>query len=217
MVSPQSTATGESAGFRATDRGFVTETINPPLTSPAGAAYGSYAQFPGYHYYFWGSVISGFVAAFALGVTSLALMFGCHVGAYSNGALAFGWGAAIWLCVTSCICYYFGGWIASRFFSPSGQGWLRGLTMWGLSVPLLLILVAMLSAGGGLAYGAATHTVTQLTNVTNAAHLSANGDLFMSFGGAWTVFVMLICGLVFSLIGGSTGSTKTQRTTVDAR
>jgi hypothetical protein len=84
------------------------------------------------------------------------------------------------------------------------SGWLRGVGVWALSVPLILIIGACLSGAAGLAYGVqnTAHMTEYIANNTQVAQLH-QGDLFVSFGGAWTVFIGLILGLFSAMIGGS--------------
>lgn len=193
MVSPQN-PTLEPSSVARTDRGFV------PETSTSTYSYSSSPAHFGGHY-FWGSVIAGTLLAISIGMLSWALMFGCHVGTYSNGAISYGWGAAIWIVVTSCIAYFFGGMFSGCLSSHRGDGWLHGVGVWGLSVPLLMCLIAFISGSAGLAYGPASRVTETIVNQTGTAQLF-HGDLFVNFGGAWTVFIALICGLFFAMVGG---------------
>ncbi|MDB5356656.1 MAG: hypothetical protein JWN24_3109 [Phycisphaerales bacterium] len=208
MVSPQNPTNPEATIAGRTDRGFV-----PPeyaTTAGQAAVAPAYVAAPWPHYYFWGSVVAGTATVMAIGFLSLALMFGCHVGTYENGAISFGLGAGLWIIVTSAIAYYIGGMVASSFTDARQMGWLRGMTVWGISVPLTFLLIAIIAGGFGLAYGASTHTTEQVMTNTQAATLR-HGDLFVNFGGAWTVFISLAVGLFCALTGGSTGSRNMDR------
>ncbi|MDB5174837.1 MAG: hypothetical protein JWN51_3610 [Phycisphaerales bacterium] len=209
MVSPQNPTNPEATIAGRSDRGFVTErVVGQPLP---GVETGYAAVSPPAHYYFWGSVLAGTVTAMAIGFLSLALMFGCRVGTYQNGAISFGLGAGIWIVVTSALAYYVGGMVASSFSDPARMGWLRGLTVWGLSVPLFFLMTAIIAGGFGLAYGSTTsRTAEQVVTNTQVATLQ-HGDLFVNFGGAWTVFFALAVGLFCALVGGSTGSRNVDR------
>jgi hypothetical protein len=180
-------------GGVATDRGFVTEeTI---VTASADMRDMEYPM-PS----FWGSVVAGALLALGLGALSICLMFGCHVGTDMNGDLSFGAGAAVWMIVTVCIAYFFGGLLASGL-SLRG-GWLRGVTMWGLSIPLALLILAFTSGSAGLAYAHMTHLTEQFANSTGAASLS-NGHMFVNYYAAWVAFISLACGLISAVIGSS--------------
>jgi len=203
MVSPQSSVGTVGSDVARTDRGFVTDVATSPTT------YSSNLTYLGHHHYFWGPVIAGTLVVFSVFMLSMSLMFGCHVGTYNpSGALSFGAGAAWWIVITSCIAYFFGGMMAGAFHGNNSadydDGALRGLAVWGLSVPLFMVIFAVISGGAGLAYGYATNTIEQATNATGAAHVY-HGNLFVNYGGAWTVFASLICGLFFSWVAGMFG------------
>ncbi|HWE93302.1 MAG TPA: hypothetical protein VG269_04950 [Tepidisphaeraceae bacterium] len=208
MVSPQNPTNPEAATIAGrSDRGFV-----PEYAATAGQpAVGYTSVAPGTRDYFWGSVVAGTVSAISIGYLSLALMIGCHVGTTHTGEIAFGWGSAIWMIITSAIAYYVGGMIASSFANNAQSGWLRGMTVWGLSVPLLFLLMAVISGGFGLAYGSATSHVADTVAAGSQSPTVGRGDMFANFGGAWTVFISLAVGLFCALAGGSTGSRNMDR------
>ena len=202
MVSPQNTASSSvSPGVLPSDRGFVTE--ESVITTPAVTDITALPRL-GYSYpvYFWGSVIAGTVLVMSLFVLSYLLMLGCHVGTVGpDGALSFGWGAAVWLVITSCIAYYFGGMLTNCISRPIGMGWLKGATVWGLSIPLALVISSVLGAGLGV-------LGLSLAHVENAAGTAAPTHLAMGFigpdfGAIWTAFLILICGLVFAMFGSA--------------
>jgi hypothetical protein len=169
-------------------------------------------------------VIAGTLVTFSIFMLSMALMFGCHVGTYDpSGALSFGWGAAWWIVITSCIAYFIGGMMAGAFHHNNSADYsddsgLRGLAVWGLSVPLFMVIFAIISGGAGLAYGYSTNAIEQATNATGAARVY-HGNLFVNYGGAWTVFVSLICGLFFSWVASmfGRGSNRAGMTTSTVR
>jgi hypothetical protein len=177
-----------------TNRGFVAQ---ESVVAGASGPFDAGLPLPS----FWGSVIAGAVVVMGIGSLSASLMFGCYVGTYANGMLSFGWGAGLWIIATACIAYYFGGMVASRL-SLAG-GWLRGLVVWGLSVPLTALIAAFISGASGLAYAHTTRLAEQLTNNTGAATLYS-GTLYVNYAAAWVVFFALLCGLIFSLFGAST-------------
>lgn len=203
MVSPQNptTATVTETVIR-TDRGFIPE---GEATLPTALAYpqlGSGAR----NSYFWGAVIAGSLLALSIFVLSWLLMLGCHVGITRQGFLALGVGAAWWTMVTSCIAFFFGGWLAGCISRPVRGGWLKGATVWALCVPLALIIFSILSASGGLlASSTAPHV-----NIVESANTvrSVSGALVyggISFGAIWTGFWTLLVGLFFAIVGGSSG------------
>lgn len=207
MVSPQNPTNPEATIAGRSDRGFV-----PEYATTAGQPSVGYREIaPGTRDYFWGSVVAGTVCTITIGVLSLALMIGCHVGTTRNGEISFGWGAGLWLIITSAIAYYVGGMVASSFANNAQSGWLRGMTVWGLSVPLLFLMIAIISGGFGLAYGAATNHVADTVVTGSQSPTVGRGDLFANFGGARTVFLSLAVGLFCALIGGSSGSRNMDR------
>ncbi|HXE53627.1 MAG TPA: hypothetical protein VN541_11450 [Tepidisphaeraceae bacterium] len=203
MVSPQTTTTTDVApGIVRNDRGFVQEeTIRYPDSSLVGGSSLRYS----YPTYFWGSVIAGTLFVLSLFVLSYCLMLGCHVGVNSAGVLALGWGSAIWICITAAIAYYFGGMIANQISRPLGAGWLKGAAIWGLSIPLALVIGAVIAGGSGLLTGLNMphFTETVATTAGNAQQVATNlqPHVGMNFGFIWTAFVALIVGLIFSVIG----------------
>ena len=167
---------------------------------------------------FWGSVIAGTLLAAGILVMSYALMFGCGVGVYRSGTVSLGWGAAIWIIITACIAYFFGGMFASCL-SASGpeSGAFRGLSVWGLSIPLGMVVASIVAMAAGTAYGTPTlpdvhQAVLQTASNANAPNLSYQGGLWVPFGGAWTVFLSLILGLFCAWIGGTMGREMLVRT-----
>jgi len=150
---------------------------------------------------FWGSVVAGAVVAIGIGALSEALMFGCHVGINSQGVISFGVGAAIWLIVTSFVAYYIGGMLASAL--SVGGGWLRGITLWGFTVPLTMLIAAAVSAGAGLAYAHTTHAAEEITNGMGGAYI-LNGNIFLSYSGVWITFVTLAVALLGAVVGAGT-------------
>lgn len=201
MVSSQ-TNPADVAGPAVTvsERGFVTEEVVSPSYAAAGVRYV-------YPTYFWGAAVAGTLFVLSLFALSYFLMLGCHVGVTSSGTLALGWGSAVWIVITSCIAYYIGGAISNMIGRSLGTGWLRGAAVWGLSIPLAAIILAVIAGGTGLLTGL-TIPQTGINAVNNAQSVANNlqpsvGGL--NFGFVWTAFIALICGLVFSVIGsGST-------------
>jgi hypothetical protein len=196
MVSPQEnyprTAEAPSLG----DRG-IREPGVAPVTAPIGET------FPITYRYFWGPVVAGTLTAITLFVLSLSLMFGLGVGMNANRTLSLGVGSAIWLIVTSAICYYVGGMLAARISAAGENGWLRGVTVWGLSVPLGLLILAFISLGGGAAAAAVNTSQSMAMNTSGGVPTNNMG---FSAGGSWTIFIALIVGLACAVFGGMSGA-----------
>jgi len=199
MVSPQQNYPGATTPVSGIDdRGIRDRTVVSTESSALAAG-----QLPFRHNYFWGAVVSGALVAMAITILSSALMFGCRVGVYNNtGEVSLGVGSAIWMAVTACIAYFVGGMIASMISNPGDTGWIRGLTVWALGITLTIILTSMAAQGAVQAYG--PNTVQTTANV--ATHNYFSTVFRIGTGEAWTVFITLLCGLVFGMLGGkSTG------------
>jgi len=144
--------------------------------------------------YFWGAAIAGTLFAITFSVMSYALMYGFGVG-IANGALALTWGAAVWIVITTDLAYLLGGMIAGRLNSLDRAGWLSGITVWGLSIPLVSVLLAVLAGGAGILARFAPQVTSNAGIVTYSAP-----------NGVWTAFITLIIGLFCAAIGGSAGA-----------
>src|SRR5205823_3166105 len=107
-----------------------------------------------YYRPFWRPVVAGTMFAMSVFVLSWYLMLGCHVGINSGGIIDLGGGAAVWLCVTACIAYFFGGAIASAMTASNASslasGCLKGTVLWALSIPLGLIGYSFLARSGSI-------------------------------------------------------------------
>ena len=122
---------------------------------------------PHRHHYFWRSVVAGTTVAIAISVLSSALMFAVKVTHYDRtGVLALGWGAAIWLAITACIAFYVGGVVASALAVRRDTEWLRGLSVWALSIPVSMVLSSVL-AMGSYPYGVTERRRTWATRWTS--------------------------------------------------
>jgi hypothetical protein len=145
---------------------------------------------------FWQAVIAGTLFALSVFALSWYLMLGCHVGITSAGVVALGAGAAVWMWVTACVAYFFGGMIAQTM-SPSEDGWLKGAAIWGLSIPLSVVIYGIIAQSlpwfGGL-------------SLPHAGFGASIG--ITSFGYAWSAFITLGLALCFSLLGSMTGSSR---------
>jgi hypothetical protein len=105
--------------------------------------------------------------------------------------------------ITACIAYFVGGMVASRL-SLNGS-WLQGLVLWGFSIPLSLLIVAAVTAAAGIAYAHTTQLTEQIVNSSGTGALY-QGNVFVNFAGAWAAFLSVGLGLVFALLGSTTGS-----------
>ena len=218
MVSPQNpVTTSVSQGTVGTDRGFVpgdATTTAPSYRSATDSAAAAHYPYPTY---FWGAVVAGTLFVMSLFALSYFLMLGCHVGVTHSGTLALGWGAAIWIVVTSCVAYYCGGLIANQISRPLGSGWLKGAAVWGLSIPLGALVLAIIAGGTGLLAGL-TIPQTGVNAVNNAQTVANNlqpSVAGLNFGYVWTAFITLLAGLIFSVVGsGSAFPVNTGMTNV---
>ncbi len=147
---------------------------------------------------FWGSIVAGAVVVMSIGALSECLMFACRVGTYGNGQVYLGAGAAFWMFITTCVAFFFGGMVASRL-SLRG-GWMRGLTVWAFTLPLLMLVTAFISGGAGLGF---VHNTRIAEEVITNNHITTfyGGGSFVSYGGVWSGFILLALGLIFSLVG----------------
>ena len=205
--SPTTTTTSDIAPGVVRDRGFISEEVVSTTPSPAYSGTSDSLLRYSRPSYFWGSVIAGALLVYSIFCLSYLLMLGCHVGVNADGMLALGWGAAIWFCVTSCIAYYFGGMLATCISAPIRSGWLKGSTVWGLSVPLALVISAVIAGGSGLFGGLnMPHFAgTMATTASNAQQVANNlqPHIGLNFGYIWTAFIALALGLVFSIFGSA--------------
>lgn len=95
----------------------------------------------------WGAVIAGLVVV--ISVSWLMLLLGSAIGlsiadATDSKAVneGLGWGSIIWLLLTALVAFFLGGWFAGRLADKIVKiiGVLHGVTVWGVSVLLMLIL-----------------------------------------------------------------------------
>jgi hypothetical protein len=186
MVSPTSSTDPAIETAPTYHRGFFPEETLVGVGPVGGAMSMHYRPF-------WRPVVAGTVFTLAIFVLSWYLMLGCRVGIDSNGAIALGAGAAIWMWITSCIAYYCGGMVASSMTMSNGSSYLKGLVIWGLSIPLALVIYAGLAQAGNLVNS------VDLPRVANGTMSSA-----MPTGFFWANFIGLALGLIFSVIGSTT-------------
>ena len=207
MVTPVNPTSADGGTVVQTDRGFVrTETETAPIYRTSNIMY----QRPSY---FWGPVIAGTLFVISLFVLSWFLMLGCHVGVTSGGFISLGWGAAWWFFVTAAIAYYCGGAIANSISPPLGAGWMKGLTIWGLSIPLVALIGACIMGGSGL-FGMIPSGQT-IANQSASHLVTATSGYGINFGFMWAGFVTLLVGLVFAVFGSAsiTNADYERRTT----
>lgn len=151
-----------------------------------------------YYRPFWRPVLAGTLFVLSTFILSWYLMLGFTVGVNTQGMIALGGGAAVWIWVTSCVAYFFGGMIASGMTGINGtmrSGWLKGAVLWGLSLPLALVLYAFVSQSAVLESLNPPHA-GMIAGTAGTMAGTASHPLF-----AWAAFIVLGCGLIFSLIG----------------
>jgi hypothetical protein len=203
MVSQNSVRTDVAPGTTASERGFVHEVNQPVVESDFRSSIVGYVQ-P-----FWRSVIAGSLFAISLFVLSWYLMLGCHVGVDDNGLMHLGWGAGIWMCVTSCIAFYIGGAMSGALSLARNRDWALGAAIWGLTIPLAMLIISFASGNGQLL----SHlNVSHANNIVIGSSSGSFNSVNYSFGYYWTVFIALGVGLIASILGSLSGSgMKTDR------
>lgn len=173
------------------DRGFVSSQETVYAASPGfGRPIMAYRPF-------WGPVFAGSFFVISIFALSWYLMLGCHVGIARTGALALGWGSAVWIWVTACIAYFCGGMIA-KSIAPDDTGWLKGAVVWGVSLPMALVIYAF-STRTGILVGDLALPHAGLMETANANL----GNTMVDYGYFWAAFITLGLGLVSALIGGN--------------
>jgi hypothetical protein len=131
-------------------------------------------------------------------------MFACHVGLYNpQGDVNWGVGAVIWSAVTAAIAFYIGGLIATLLMPLDRHGWIHGLSVWALSVPLVLVLTSFVAIGTSLAYGGMAPAAAGHVRIGFVPTI-----IQLSPGVGWMLFISLICGLVFAIFGGLSGGNR---------
>lgn len=138
----------------------------------------------------WGGVIAGSLLTVSLLVFSCSLAYACGIPAFT-GSGSYGVGAAIWSICSAIIAFGAGGWLAACLASTldSRYGFLQGVVVWALTIPLLLTLTERLSllAGNGVVD----------SNLREMALIAPR------IGGSWGVVLSLAAGLVAAMIGGT--------------
>lgn len=194
MVSETTSQPGMPTAIPGNNRGFIPEET-VVAAGPGNASVTLYRPF-------WRPVIAGAIFALSVFILSWYLMLGCHVGVNSDGILALDGGASIWIWVTAIIAYYFGGLIASAMttsrttFGGKVSGMLKGAVLWGLSLPLGLVVYAYIARSG--------NTLSDLS----LPHVSAMSDVNtvgLHMGFYWSAFIAVALGLIFSIVGGMSG------------
>lgn len=185
------TDTNNGPAYTTLNRGFLPEET-VVAAGPGGNAITMYRPF-------WRPVVAGTLFALSVFVLSWYLMLGCHVGIGAGGVVALGIGAAIWLWVTSCIAYFFGGLIASAMTAPANgaistsSGWLKGAVLWAFSIPAAIVT-----------YGFAAQNGLLLMDL-NMPRADSAATMVTTSGYHWAVFIGLGLALIFALIGGAAG------------
>jgi hypothetical protein len=136
MLTPTSRTDFGTTSRRSQDDGGITDVVHHPFGHIS-----------------WSAVFAG--AVIALAVQLVLTLIGAAIGLAtlnpasgdSPSANALGVGAGIWLVVTSILSLLIGGYIGARL-SNARNGWLHGLTTWGVVTLLTTILLS--TAVGGL-------------------------------------------------------------------
>jgi hypothetical protein len=178
-----------SSGSVLHDRGFVT----PESTITAEYRSNRFMFYPAP---FWGPVIAGSLFVLSTFVLSWYLMLGCSVGV-SDHVIDLGWGAAIWMWVTSGVAFFAGGMIANMISAPRGFGWLKGAAIWALSIPLGLVAYSFVTGTGVFALLGLPHP--------GMVNLAGGFGLTVHYSFMWAVFITLAVGLIFSAVGSMIG------------
>jgi len=189
MVSPNPSQTEVSSSTFHHNRGFISE--ESVVAVPSGTMPMAMYRRP-----FWTPVVAATLFVYSVFALSWYLMLGCHVGINGNGMLALGGGAAVWMWVTACVAYFCGGMILGAMM-PTRSGWIEGAALWGLSIPLALVIYSF-AAGSGMA----APLGLPRGGMANGAELAgAHTTIFF----AWASFITLILGLAFSVFGSFAG------------
>ncbi|QBQ56593.1 hypothetical protein E3U44_14690 [Nitrosococcus wardiae] len=115
----------------------------------------------------WGAVIAGLVVV--ISVSWLMVLLGSAIGlsiadTFDSKAMeeGLGWGSIIWLLLTALVTFFLGGWFAGRLADKTVKiiGMLHGVTVWGVSIILLIFLgyagiAGLMQTGSALLSGGA--------------------------------------------------------------
>jgi hypothetical protein len=157
-----------------------------------------------YYRPFWRPVLAGAIFALSVFVLSWYLMLGLHIGIDSDGVIDLGFGAAIWLCLTSIVAFFLGGFMASAMTSPGGSmksSWLKGAAVWGVSIPLSTVVYSYVGQNIAMVASLYLPRAAALEIVNGTQTIVATRIEF-----AWAIFICMAVGLVASLIGSASGS-----------
>jgi hypothetical protein len=192
MVSPQNTPTEIAPGTLPVDRGFVRQEASSAAWPTRAGAIDAFPT------YFWGSVVAGTMLVLSLFVLSYFLMLGCHVGVAADQSVSLGVGSGVWMFITGCVAYFFGGMLSNCISRPVYSGFVKGATIWGLSIPLALLIAAILAGGTGILTGLNSPLI-----VSNASASMSTAAVrhVINYGVIWTTFLTLAAGLICSIIG----------------
>ena len=215
--------------------------IKPPTSTDFGttarpastfASEGTYANGRSMARLSWSSVFAGAVIALAIQLVltligaALGLAILDPVTGDNPSPAAFGFGAGMWLFITSVISLLIGGYLAARMDGGS-NGWLHGLTTWAV-VTLLTLIFLSTAVGGLIGTGSglvnfvssdaaaselrrATRQAANRTNVRTpdapAAEAAAEGGA----AGAGAAALGLILGALAAAFGGKKGERGLRR------
>jgi hypothetical protein len=148
----------------------------------------------------WGAIIAGSLTAISLLALSSSLAIAVDIPAYRGGV--YGWGAGIWGVISAIVAFFLGGMIAG-VIPPRERvgGHLRGLLVWVLAVPLIILLS---TSTLGFLRATLAGNVTQM-----AVQPGAEPTLATQMGAAWGAFLGMLLGLFASVIGGGVGTACT--------
>jgi hypothetical protein len=97
--------------------------------------------------------------------------------------------------------------LSSCISPPVRGGLLKGSSVWGLSVPLALVISAIIAGGTGLFGGLnMPHLADTMATTAGNARVVANNlqpHPGLNFGFIWTAFIALALGLAFSVFGSA--------------
>ncbi len=138
----------------------------------------------------WGSIFAGSLLTVSLLVLSGSLAYACGVPTFSESG-TYGLGAGIWSIVTAFIAFGAGGWLAACLASTLDTrfGFLHGVVVWALSIPVLLVLTERISIFS------ATGTI-----YSNLREMVLIGP---GTSGAWGAFISMAVGLAAAMLGGA--------------
>lgn len=144
---------------------------------------------PGPELVAWGAVFAGLFLV--VGISWLILLLGSAIGVSVADATdldaigkGFGVGAIIWMILTALVSYFFGGWLAAWLSgkTPAIIGMLHGITVWGASAVLVMLLgyagvAGLMNIGQAVLSGTATLASTTGAGTTAKTDELANSPM----------------------------------------